>query len=243
MSRTYHAAAVFLSGFCLVGLAMPAVAAVEVVSVPYPTLDVNSTASLAFKEFDPSLGNLTDIQLKLVSNDEVESLVYNFSKRSGSFTEATATLPVTVTAPGGLSTTMTLVAGPASGSVPAGSLVVAAIKTGAITSETHVQPSDFSLYTGTGLHSFDISVMQGVGTYSGSSGALLYFGGNASSYGTFELTYTYSAVPEPGNVCAGLVALSLGLISVFRRKDSSNLKASPEASSETTCQSGNTDLP
>ncbi len=225
MRMLHCVSARFGLGVLAASLSMPAFSAVETVIASYPVLNVGSTVSLTVPQFDPSKGNLTDIVLELFSNDEVDLLVYNFSQRAGTYSGATATLPVTVTL-GGLSTTATSQAGPAGGSVAPGSHVTAASQTTTVSSQTHVQPSDFSQYIGAGSQTFDVSVLQTIGTYSGSySGAKLYFGGTGSFLGPVEVIYTYfpllgsnySLVPEPGNTSAGLLALGVCAFAARKR--------------------------
>lgn len=199
------------TGLVMTGVAAPVHAAVETESVSYPTLEVNTSETLTFQPFDPSLGTLTDIFIRIVSNDTVESVVYNPSPSTiGSYTGATATTPLTVTTLAGLSGSTTLQAGPANGTAAPNSFVVAASQSGMVTSETHVPSSDFSQYTGSSLISFDVGLSQGMGMYSGSyssPSALLFFGGNASSFGELDFQFTYVAVPECGVLVAGLAAL------------------------------------
>lgn len=213
MNRKYRVVVAFFSAFlpALTGV-FTASAAVESVTVAYPTLDVGSEASLSFPMFNPTLGTLTDIMVKLTSNDTVESIVYDPSScLPGYYTGANATVPVTVTAFSDVSTTSTLHAGPGSGTIQPNSFVVAATQSGAIVNSVHVQSSGFAQYIGNGDQTFNLTVQQSAGVYSGSyrsPSAQLFFGGNASSFGSVEIDYTYSAVPEMSTVFAGLTALA-----------------------------------
>lgn len=213
VNRKYRVIAAVFSAF-LIGYTgvFTARAAVESVTVSYPTLDVGATASLSFPMFDPTLGTLADIMIKLTSNNTVESIVYDPSSNlTGYYTAANATAAVTVTALSGVSTTTSLHAGPGSGTIQPSSFVVAATQSGAIVNSVHVQSSGFAQYIGNGDQTFNLTVQQSAGVYSGSyrsPSAQLFFGGNASSFGSVEIDYTYSAVPEMSTVFAGLTALA-----------------------------------
>src|SRR5580698_6463199 len=109
----------FLVSFVIVmayaGATMPTSAAVESFSVDYgssasPLADGDSE-NLALSDFDPSLGILTGVTITLASNDYIKSEVINVTSSSQNYSDATATLPVTVTALGGLTTTANGVAG------------------------------------------------------------------------------------------------------------------------------------
>ena len=63
------------------------------------------------------------------------------------------------------------------------------------------------LYEGAAGHTFSVDALIGEATAQG-SGAFLSFSGTGGSYGSVEVVYSYTAaVPEPGNVWAGLAAL------------------------------------
>jgi hypothetical protein len=219
----------FLVSFVIVmayaGATMPTGAAVESFSVDYgspaSTLADGDSENLALSDFDPSLGILTGVTISLASNDYIKSEVINVTSSSQNYSDATATLPVTVTALGGLTTTANGVAGPFSGSVP-GSLGAIAIVSAGTISETvntsaSVAPGDFVLYEGA-AQTFDVNVLVSDGIYSGSSaGDSVAFFGSGSSYGTVGVTYDYSPIPEPGTLVAGLGALGYCGLRITRR--------------------------
>lgn len=210
-----------MAGLCVTGVTLPLRAAVQTESVPYPSLEVSNSESISFQPFDPSLGTLTDILIRLVVNDTVESVVFNPNpSKMGNYTGATAITPLTVETLGGLSASTTVQAGPASGTAAPNSFVVAATQSGSVSSQVHVPTSNFSQYTGSSLISFDVSLSQGVGSYSGSyssQSALLFFGGDAQAFGEIDFQFTYIAVPEYGVLFAGLVALGACAYPAARR--------------------------
>lgn len=217
MNRKYRVIAAVFSAFLIAYVsAFTAKAAVESVCVAYPTLDIGADASLSFPMFNPALGTLTDIMIKLTSNDTVESIVYNpSSSLPGYYTGANATVPVTVTGLSGVSTTTTLHAGPGSGTIQPNSFVVAATQSGTVVNSEHVQSSGFAQYVGNGDQTFNLTVQQSAGVYSGSYSSpstQLFFGGDASSFGTVEIDYTYVAVPEMGTAFSGLTALAAAAV-------------------------------
>jgi hypothetical protein len=116
-----------------------------------------------------------------------------------------------------LQTTRMLYAGPFSGTVNSGAYIHAGSITGAAASSTEGVPStDFGLYTGSGLVSFDLFGHEVTGSFGGSGPLGVFFGGFADSYGTIEVQYRYTAVPEPGTLCAGFAALGFCLLKLTR---------------------------
>ncbi|MGC9943873.1 MAG: choice-of-anchor E domain-containing protein [Verrucomicrobiota bacterium] len=174
---------------------------------------------LSLSDFNPSLGSLTGVTITLISNDTIESEVINLIGHCQDYKDATATLPVSVTALAGLTTTTTGVAGPYSGMVRGHQYTesVAGKSHVTTTSSADIDPSDFILYEGAG-QSFNLDVQVGDGVYSGSSaGNAVAFFGTGDSYGTVEVTYDYSCVPEPGTLAAGLGILGFCGINLVRR--------------------------
>lgn len=234
VNRKYRVVAAVFSAF-LVAYAFTAKAAVESVCVAYPTMEIGANAPLSFPMFNPALGALTDIMIKLTSNDSVESIVYDPSSNiPGYFTDANATVPLTVTGLSGVSTTTSLHAGPGSGTIQPNSFVVAATQSGTVANSVHVQSSGFAQYIGNGDRTFNLTVQQSAGIYSGSyssPSAQLFFGGDASSFGTVEIDYTYVAVPEIGTAFAGLTALSAaamaatGMVRASRRSRKTGIQS------------------
>ncbi len=223
----------------LIAFASPVHAAIqtETESASYGTpaspLPLGSSATLSVGAFDTSLGTLDSVTITMTSFDTVTSDVFNYAMGNLSYSDATATVPVTVTATVpvnvtpliGLTTSATGAAGPASGTVSAGACLTVASTSFLPQASTiaSIAPGDFSLYEGAGDISINLTVANLAGTYSGTSGSGLFFGGNGFSYGSIEVDYGYTAppappsVPEPGAIGAGLAALSLCGIRLARQ--------------------------
>jgi hypothetical protein len=79
--------------------------------------------------------------------------------------------------------------------------------------------SDFDSFLGTGSKSFSVSVHPGTGTYSGAGAGYLFFGGAFNAYGTVEIDYTYSPIPEARHfsLCTGGLAGAMAIGGWVRR--------------------------
>jgi hypothetical protein len=210
------------------GAAIPAQAAMESYTVPYgsaPTplvvadgaysLYTDFPATINIPQFDPSQGTLAEIILTLASTDIVGSEVYNASSSPQTYSGAYANnLTVTISGPNSLQTSETLSApGPYSGTAAPNSFTYAGNASGVAAPSTTDLTSGFGSYTGTGSVPMSLSANSPVGTSGGSpSGPDVFFGSYADSYGSVEVEYIYTPVPEPGNLCAGLAALGFCLL-------------------------------
>lgn len=214
--------------------AMPVRAAMETFSAAYGSatspLPLDGSQNVSLGTFDTSLGVLDSITIELQSEDTVQTEILNLTTESLPYTGASTTVPIGVTALNGLTTSVSATAGPFAGTASAqaatkdgsvssmlfgglvlGATVVSTTVDGSsspmsLNSSVNVPASDFGLYEGTGPQTFDVSVLVGEPFVEG-SGAGLAFAGLGSSYGTVEVIYNYAAVPEPGNLWAGLAAL------------------------------------
>jgi hypothetical protein len=125
---------------------------------------------------------------------------------------------VQIAGPGLLQTTTTLSAGPFSGTLGAGTYVHDYSSSGVTVSSTKdAQSADFSHYTGSGLVSINLAGNSPAATFQGSAAPGVFFGGYADSYGSLEVQYVYTAVPEPGTLCTGFAALGSCLLKLTRR--------------------------
>ena len=199
--------------------ASPVVAAVETFVADYGAaaspLAVGSSENLSLGKFDPFLGTLIGVNLTLFSYDTVCSRIYNLTGESANYTQATATVPITVTALDSLTTAATGTAGPFAGTSTApGVSVAGGTPVIALHSTASVSPADFGFYEGVGVLPFNVTVVNSVGTYSGDSGSLLFFGGSGLSYGMVEIDYIYADTPNRAQCAQGwprsaFVALNL----------------------------------
>jgi hypothetical protein len=231
MRKTRILISVFIA-VVLAEAALPAQAAMESFSTNYgsasdsfvvvdgtyaPNSDFPTTVNLP--KFDPSLGTLTDIVLKLSSTDIVGSEVCNVTRFSQSYTGAFVNeLTVQITGPDSLQTTTTLSAGPSSGTVAPYTFAHAGSPSEATAfGLTDVPPADFCRFTGSGLVAINLCANAPTGTFGGSGPLGVFFGAYADCYGAVEIDYVYSAVPETGTLTAGLAALGYCLVNLVRR--------------------------
>jgi len=190
---------------------------------------VDGVANLSYNLFDPSLGQLGEVDIILNSSDSVQPLVFSVAGAGVSYSGAAVsggTETVSASAFGLSTTTTTLAAGPFSGTTT-GPMTLAGTPTVQTLSSSEMILSGLAAFEGSGSESFNVSVSPGTGSYSGSGqGSILGFGGVFGSCGSVEIEYFYTAgmaaVPESthfplaAGVCAGFLALG-GVVSKIRR--------------------------
>lgn len=204
--------------------AWSASAAIQTSSAAYGTqaspLGIGDSQILSLDKFDASLGTLTGATLRLWFHANVESQVLNFSQLAQQYSAATASVPIGVTALGGLSFSATPTAGPFSGTVPGPKFNVVSAGSAAVfsSSTAGVASSDLILYQGFGSQPLDVTVALSPGIYSGVSLGPVFFGGEGSAYGTVEIEYNYSPVPEPETLLSGLVLTGFAGLGLFRNR-------------------------
>lgn len=201
----------------LVGTACSAWGAMETDSINF-TVDDVSTVSGSFPLFDSSLGTLTGVEIDFSFTTTTEALVYSRGTKTYPFSD--------VSVQSGTETITALINGnnftldatsPAIGSqngTTTGPTTIAGIATGQpqISDETGLALSSF---IGTGLVSsaaFNISAESSAAVL-GTGSSALSFGSEISSEGTFDVVYTYIAVPEASQfplisaAAAGLIGM------------------------------------
>jgi hypothetical protein len=230
MMRTRTFIAVFIAAATLTARTQ-AWAAIEDEFAYYGTqtspIAVGSSVPFSIGSFDNSLGTLTGITVILTSFDTAESLLYNFSGQNQGFSAATASVPVSVSALGGTTTSATPSAGPFAGVAAPGQTQWGPGGVLSAQNVVNVPISDFHLYEGTGSINFNVNLALLAGTYSGSpnnGNSSLYFGGNGFSYGEIEVEYTYATVPEAGTTWAGLFVFGVCALRIGRRLQHLNLR-------------------
>ena len=177
--------------------------------VPY---DWNFT----FNSFDTSLGTLTGVQVNQILNVTAEVDVFNSTSSAKSFTNATASVPVTLTGPNptftltttGITTPISGIANPGFNTFPG--------QTGSTSGS--ISDPNLSIYALGAPVPQSWTASGGNGTFSGTSSNGVFFSGNASAGGSVTLIYTYtptttssSTVPEPTTIFGSIVALGLGV--------------------------------
>jgi hypothetical protein len=173
--------------------------------------------------FNTSLGTLTGINLMDTVTTIANVNIVNTSSVNQPFTNATASVPLTLTGPGlgsGLVTTATA-------TIPSG--IVTPFPpannfpgiTNTTTGSADIPQSEWAAYTSGSPVSFTAS--GSLGTYAGVGSSSLFFGGSAEAGSVVKITYTYdvpdpTATPEPGALLGlGLIG-GLGLLA--KRKNS-----------------------
>lgn len=221
---------------------LSAAASTQAASVSYNSATFSGmspyTVPLAIQKFDTSLGTLTGVSITVSSKTTANIVVINYGATNQVFTDATASIPVTVSTLVGSSTsssltaTSTLASGIALAAPgqPGGFNVFTGVAGSWVTSSPAavIAPGDFANYSGVGFGTVNVSVSSGVGTFSG-SGSSVAFGGSAvvDSYVTVTYEYTPVLVPEPtSSAMFGIgIVLAVGLGWGRRRRQLSNLAA------------------
>jgi len=191
-----------------IGLAIGQGAGAQVItqsfSFPSAMWPINTTPftdTFTFNTFNTSLGVLGQVTVSLNTSITAEVDIFNNSSSVQPFTNATASIPVTLTGPDGVVLSATGVAGPISGTVNPGFNAFPGLTTNANVSQT-LPFGDFPGYedppsTATGTLTFTAAS----GSYAGSASSQVFFGGSATASGTITITYLYQptgTIPEPG---------------------------------------------
>lgn len=157
---------------------------------------------------------MEDITITLDADGTAEVDVVNITATSKTFIGATATIPVSLTGPGPTTTSVTLSAGPTSGTAAPGLNTFPGLPASA-TNTVDVSPADFGLYEGLGLI-VSVDVAAGTGTYTGTSLPGLFFGGSSTVGAVTTISYDYlpstsTTTPEPATVSLlGIALLVIG---------------------------------
>jgi hypothetical protein len=196
-------------------------AATETFSYTVDQSTVPFTQDFTLSGFNTALGTLTGVTLTLDDSTTAEVQIVSLNSTATPYTDATATIPVTVTGPDGLTVDATVTAGPVAGTAEPGLNTVPGVP-GSDTDSTNVSSSDFSLYESPGgvpvAYTFDALA----GSYTGTSAGGLFFGGSAVAGGDISVTYTYtSAVPEAATWA--LMLVGIGAVGGTMRRRSATL--------------------
>jgi len=210
-----------------------------------PSTSIPFLQNINYNLFDTNLGTLTSVTIRLQTTSLAEVDVYNNTGSDQPFTNATASFPLTVSGPPGITTyiTDTITAGPINGTANGGPGVVETKfpgVTGTDDSGNVAIPNvDWALnfeQAGGGVAPATINVSAGNGSYAGSAPSGVFFGGSGALSGTFNtppdglvgvtLIYTYTAgtpgAPEPGTWA---LLIATGSVSVFGLRRRRALKA------------------
>jgi len=201
---------------CGVGTAQAGTIITQTFSSP-PTPVAWSTTYDA-NQFNPSLGTLTSVEIEVSSNIVASVEVYNLSGSPQSFTNATASIPITLTGPASLSSLSAIgVTAGQAGSADPGLNTFPGVPTTASTSTTLTSSGALAPYIGTGVSTLVFDFNAGDGTYSGAAVSGVFFGGSATANATVDVIYTYTAaIPEPSSVI--LAGIGIVGVAVFGRR-------------------------
>lgn len=205
-------------------VAMSASASAATVSYSHitPNTAAPFTDNFTLQKFDTTLGALTNILISFATSTTAEVDIFNNTGVNQSFTNASASGPLTLNGPA--SATLNAIA---TATIPSGTVVPLGNAfpgiTGNNSASLTILPASFSAYSGTGTTTAAFSVVIGPGTFSGTSVPGVFFGGSAVAGGTSTITYTYTVptgTPEPATMgLLGSALLGLGFLK-FRTKKS-----------------------
>jgi hypothetical protein len=186
--------------------------------------DASSTGQFTLPAFDTTLGTLEGVDITLTINSWAKLQIYNSSSNPVGFTDASLTLPGSVTGPGNINLMTSLTASLDSGIAKSGLNNFDTDKV-TNTASQHVNAGMLSLWENQPDNAINFSYTKGNPTYQGTDlGDSLFFGGSVREKGKLTVDYTYLsagnlATPEPaGKFLSAIVAGAMMLMLVGRRK-------------------------
>ncbi|MGD1070919.1 MAG: PEP-CTERM sorting domain-containing protein [Bryobacteraceae bacterium] len=208
-----------LFGFTLAALATGAASANSIVLTEPSTPSGAYPVTATFATFNTTLGTLNDVIITLYDTSTATVDIENITSGSLPFTNATASIPITITG-GGATDTDTAAASVASGTAVPGLNVFTGV-TGNTSNATTVTGAGLSLWENPpASNTITLTITEGNGSYSGNGQqGSLFFGGaiSATSQATVEYDYTpFSSTPEPASFA--LVGLALVGFGVARKR-------------------------
>jgi hypothetical protein len=174
---------------------------------------VSFSTTFSVQKFDASLGSLTGITLSLTSSIVGQLDVFNVLSTAQSFTNASAAIPVTVTAmtPDTTTVSANAVATVATGIANPGANAFPGL-TASATGSSSVALSNWAYYIGLGASTASFTATTPGGLYTGTAAPGVFFGGSGTADGLFKIRYDYlpttSTVPLPDSGAMLLLALA-----------------------------------
>ena len=189
-----------LAAAALGATALSAQAATETFTHDIAQTATPFTDTFTLPAFDPALGTLTGVEVSRDWSGAAGVSIYNATGVTQTFTNATASNPVSVSITlSGLTWTGTdtLTAAVASGTLAPGVNNFPGLPFTSSTLGNPIPPLSLADFEGAAL-TIPFVVTGGTGSYSGTSVPGVYFGGSATVGGAVDIEYTYSkTVPEP----------------------------------------------
>jgi hypothetical protein len=169
--------------------------------------------------FDTSLGTLEDVTISLAVVSKPSVRILDSGKSPFHFTNASMTMPYSVTSSSGLDFNSSVSSSVASGIAKPG-MNSYPTKLTYMTDSDMVNPDSFSLWENQPNNQIDFTVTKGDPLFEGTAiGNNLFFGGGIAARGKFKVVYTFLAAPEPsGKYLSAIVALAMALIVIGRKK-------------------------
>jgi hypothetical protein len=220
-----------LTGIFLAAAAGSAPAAMESQVINYGSAasPVYGDVKLAGAEFDPALGTLTGVSIKLDSYDVGQGVIFSVLGGGIAYSDASISSAGETVSVQGLSVPLSTCAtsisvGPYSGTTAGFINLTVTSSAQHLTASEEVLSANLPSFIGAGSQAFQVLVTPGAATYSGSGqSSTIGFWGVVGSYGTVEIDYDYAAnvvlVPETGqcSLIAGGLAGCTALMALGRR--------------------------
>jgi hypothetical protein len=180
--------------------------------------------NVAFNQFNPALGVLTGVNIKIDATVVGTFDILNFRDSAVNGINLQLDQTFNVTGPGGVNVGLMVsdtVTGESIAARPGGigTFTQKTINGGGTNGNSNGNAANLAPYIGLGVNNINVNVAASGGVITGSPTlSNLFFGGSSIVNGKITLTYTYTAIPEPSTMLSGLVGLALlGGVAARRR--------------------------